>query len=185
MPKRRSRQTPGDWVPRSRRSQSSTARRRGSKLSKRSRLRRGMQLDEFIAWLMPWARSKATGSGQDAIRRLAARLLAIYPEDGISNPQSWPLSAKLEPHLLRQEFHLYYASVVKRKLLDRSDNYMRGHMAAANLNFFDKRVGRDDALTKYLARLTADQLDVLGRTEEAKALRERYGVAEPEKPKSS
>jgi len=28
-------------------------------------------------------------------------------------------------------------------------------------------------------------LDALGRTEEAKALRERYGVAEPEKPKSS
>ena len=35
------------------------------------------------------------------------------------------------------------------------------------------------------ARVTADALDALGRSEEAKALRERYGVTEPEKPKSS
>jgi hypothetical protein len=73
--------------------------------------------------------------------------------------------------------------VVKRKLLDRSDNYIRGHTAAANLNFFDKRVGRDDALTKYFARVTADALAALGRTEEAKALRERYGVTEAEEMK--
>ena len=31
--------------------------------------------------------------------------------------------------------------------------------------------------TKDSARVTADALDALGRTEEAKALRERYGVA--------
>jgi hypothetical protein len=31
----------------------------------------------------------------------------------------------------------------------------------------------------------ASALDGLDRTEEAKALRERYGVTEPEKPKSS
>ena len=35
------------------------------------------------------------------------------------------------------------------------------------------------------ARVTADALDALGRTEKAKALRERCGVTEPEKPKSS
>jgi hypothetical protein len=34
-------------------------------------------------------------------------------------------------------------------------------------------------LTKDSARVTADALDALGRTEEANALRERYGVAEP------
>jgi hypothetical protein len=38
-------------------------------------------------------------------------------------------------------------------------------------------------LTKDSARVTSDALDALGRTEEAKALRERYGVMEPEKPK--
>jgi peroxiredoxin len=38
-------------------------------------------------------------------------------------------------------------------------------------------------LTKDSARVTSDALDALGCTEEAKALRERYGVMEPEKPK--
>jgi hypothetical protein len=33
-----------------------------------------------------------------------------------------------------------------------------------------------DTWTKDSARVTADALDALGRTEEAKALRERYGV---------
>jgi hypothetical protein len=49
----------------------------------------------------------------------------------------------------------------------------------------DKHLGRDHAWTKASARVTADALDALGRAEEAKALRERYGVMEPEKPKSS
>jgi tetratricopeptide (TPR) repeat protein len=49
----------------------------------------------------------------------------------------------------------------------------------------DKVLGRDHAWTKGSARVTADALDALGRTEEAKALREWYGVTEPEKPKSS
>jgi hypothetical protein len=49
----------------------------------------------------------------------------------------------------------------------------------------DKVLGREHAWTKDSARVTADALDALGRTEEAKALRERYGVTEPEKPKPS
>jgi tetratricopeptide (TPR) repeat protein len=44
-----------------------------------------------------------------------------------------------------------------------------------------KVLGRDHDWTKDSARVTADALDALGRTEEAKALRERYGVTEPEK----
>jgi hypothetical protein len=46
-------------------------------------------------------------------------------------------------------------------------------------------LGRDHAWTKDSARVTADALDALGRAEEAKPLRERYGVVEPENPKSS
>jgi tetratricopeptide (TPR) repeat protein len=46
-------------------------------------------------------------------------------------------------------------------------------------------LGPNHARTKDSARVTADALDALGRTEEAKALRERYGVTEPEKRKSS
>jgi hypothetical protein len=38
-------------------------------------------------------------------------------------------------------------------------------------------------LTNDSARVTADALDALGRTEEAKAVREKHGLTEPEKPK--
>jgi tetratricopeptide (TPR) repeat protein len=53
------------------------------------------------------------------------------------------------------------------------------------LAFNEKTVGSDHTWTTDSARVTADALDALGRTEEAKALRERYEVTEPEKPKSS
>ena len=46
------------------------------------------------------ARSEANGSAQVAVGRLIARLVATYPRDGYSNPQSWPLCARLTPHLL-------------------------------------------------------------------------------------
>jgi hypothetical protein len=49
----------------------------------------------------------------------------------------------------------------------------------------EKRLGSRHPLTKDSARVTADALDPLGRSEEAKALREKYGVTEPEKPKPS
>jgi tetratricopeptide (TPR) repeat protein len=39
--------------------------------------------------------------------------------------------------------------------------------------------------TRDSAHVTADALDALGRTDEAKALREKYGVTEPEKPEPS
>src|SRR5262249_12613806 len=45
----------------------------------------------------------------------------------------------------------------------------------------DKALGRDHDWTKDSARVTADALAALGRTEKAKALRERYGVTEPDK----
>ena len=48
------------------------------------------------------ARSEANGSAQDAVGRLIARLVAIYPEEGYDDPQSWPLCGQLTPHLLAQ-----------------------------------------------------------------------------------
>ena len=45
--------------------------------------------------------------------------------------------------------------------------------------------GSSHPRTKDSARVTADALDALGRTEDAKALRERYGLTELEEPKSS
>jgi hypothetical protein len=40
----------------------------------------------------------------------------------------------------------------------------------------DQTLGRDHPWTKGSARVTADALDALGRTEEAATLRERYGI---------
>jgi tetratricopeptide (TPR) repeat protein len=47
-----------------------------------------------------------------------------------------------------------------------------------------KVLGRDHAWTKDSARITANALDALGRTEEVSALREKYGLT-PEAPSSS
>jgi hypothetical protein len=50
-------------------------------------------------------------------------------------------------------------------------------LAQTALDAHEKLLGRHHAWTKESARVTADALDALGRTEEAKALRERYGLA--------
>jgi hypothetical protein len=49
----------------------------------------------------------------------------------------------------------------------------------------DAALAVHDAWTKDSARVTADALDALGRTEEAKALRERYGIKSSDDPKRS
>jgi hypothetical protein len=49
----------------------------------------------------------------------------------------------------------------------------------------DRVLERDHAWTEDSARVSADELDALGRIEEAKALRERYRVASFGDPKSS
>jgi tetratricopeptide (TPR) repeat protein len=46
------------------------------------------------------ARSEANGTAQGAVERLIARLVATYPKEAYRYPQSWPLCAKLTPHLL-------------------------------------------------------------------------------------
>jgi tetratricopeptide (TPR) repeat protein len=58
-------------------------------------------------------------------------------------------------------------------------------LAQTALAAHEKFLGRDHAWTKDSARVTADALDALGRTEDAKELRERYGLMPPEKPQSS
>jgi len=72
------------------------------------------------------ARSEANGSAQDAIGKLIARLTASYPEDGYDNPQSWPLCAKLTPHLLARR-GADDASVFH--LLGRTGEYFHGRAA--------------------------------------------------------
>jgi tetratricopeptide (TPR) repeat protein len=46
------------------------------------------------------ARSEDSGSAQEVVGRLIVRLAGIYPESGYSDPQSWPMCAKLTSHVL-------------------------------------------------------------------------------------
>jgi hypothetical protein len=58
-------------------------------------------------------------------------------------------------------------------------------LAESALTTHNKAFGLNHAWTKDSARVTAEALDALGRTEEAKALRERYGVTSSDEPKPS
>jgi tetratricopeptide (TPR) repeat protein len=71
-------------------------------------------------------RSEANGSAQDALRRLIARLLAIYPKDGYDT-RSWSLCAQLTPHLLgRPDTALMVAGFPE--LLDRAGSHLGGRL---------------------------------------------------------
>jgi hypothetical protein len=58
-------------------------------------------------------------------------------------------------------------------------------LADSALTGHEKVLGRDHAWTRNSAGATADALDALGRTEEAKTLRERYGVTSSDDVKRS
>jgi tetratricopeptide (TPR) repeat protein len=93
------------------------------------------------------ARSETNGSVQDAVRRLIARLAVTYPvgEEGYSNPQSWPLCAKLMPHVLARRGP---NDVSVSELLNRVGSYLHGRAAysqAASL-FRDALAIREKAL---------------------------------------
>jgi tetratricopeptide (TPR) repeat protein len=78
------------------------------------------------------ALSAADGSAQDAVARLIARLVAIYPEESYTDPRSWPLCGQLTPHLLaRRDAGSDAASEIADwpKLLDRAGSYF--HTRAA------------------------------------------------------
>ena len=78
------------------------------------------------------ARSEANGSAQDAVGRLIARLVAIYPEEGYQASATWPLCSQLTPHLLaRRDAGPDAACEVADwpKLLNRAGSYFHGRAA--------------------------------------------------------
>jgi tetratricopeptide (TPR) repeat protein len=117
------------------------------------------------------ARSQAIGSAQDAVARVVARLVAIYPDDAFSNPRSWPLCAKLTPHLLARR-GADDASV--SDLFNRAGSYLlqRAAYSQAALLFRDALAIREKALgpehpdtatsLNNLAVLLHDQGDLAG-----------------------
>src|SRR5262245_3935558 len=78
------------------------------------------------------ARSEANGSAQDAIGRLIARLVELYPKVGYNDPRSWQVCAGLTPHLLaRREAASAGGSALAdwAQLLQRASRYFQGRAA--------------------------------------------------------
>jgi tetratricopeptide (TPR) repeat protein len=119
------------------------------------------------------ARSEPNGSAQDAVGRLIARLVAVYPEEAYRDPGSWPLCAQLTPHLLAQDYPDDLAEAAGwPDLLNRAARYFHRRVAysqAAQL-FSDALAIRERALgpehpataasLHNLARLLHDQGDL-------------------------
>jgi tetratricopeptide (TPR) repeat protein len=124
------------------------------------------------------ARSAANGSAQETVGRLTARLVATYPEDGYTNPQSWPLCEKLTPHLLARRGP-DDASVAG--VLARASGYFHGRAAYSQaarllrdtLAIREKTLGSEHPLTattlSNLALVLQGQGDLAG----ARPLQER------------
>jgi tetratricopeptide (TPR) repeat protein len=96
-------------------------------------------------------RSKASRLPQDAIGRLIARLMEIYPSWSRTEPGLWPQCAKLMPHLLEQrEPPTHESSRIAdwADLLGRAGNYLHGRAAypQAEQLFRDALVIREKVL---------------------------------------
>jgi tetratricopeptide (TPR) repeat protein len=79
------------------------------------------------------AASRRDGAQQYAARRtLVAMLAAVYPDDGMNNPASWPRCATLTPHLVaicKSETADAADSVRQADLLVRASGYLYGRAA--------------------------------------------------------
>jgi tetratricopeptide (TPR) repeat protein len=117
------------------------------------------------------ARSEVNGSAQDAVRRLIASLVATYPETREGDPQSWPLCAKLTPHLLALGSP---DDALVSEILGRAGRYFHGRAAYSQaapllrdaLTMREKVLGPNHPLTatslSHLARLRYHQGDGAG-----------------------
>ena len=129
-------------------------------------------------------RSQATGSAHDAVGRLIARLVAIYPGEGHSDPHSWPLCAQLTPHLLARRdacFDHAFVCAAGPELLDRAGRYFHGraaHSQAAQLfrdalAIREKTLGPEHSDTATSLNNLADLLRDQGNFAGARPLHER------------
>ena len=97
-------------------------------------------------------------------RALAILEKALGPEHPYANRPRYNLSV------------LFISSGLATEALALSETALAAH---------DKVLGRGHPWTKDSAHVTVDALDALGRTEDAKALQERYGLASSDDPKPS
>jgi hypothetical protein len=81
-------------------------------------------------------------------------------------------------HALTQRYRSHYA----RLLLDTGRTAEAVTFAETALAIHEATSGPNHPWTKDSARVTADALDALGRSDEAAALRERYGLTQAPRP---
>jgi hypothetical protein len=76
-------------------------------------------------------RSEVTGTAVAALEQVTRQLAAIFPSDAFSNQASWPLCARLVPHLFaRSEAEADGGVGTERaSLLDRAGSYFHGRAA--------------------------------------------------------
>jgi tetratricopeptide (TPR) repeat protein len=123
------------------------------------------------------ARSERKRTAQNAFARLTARLPAVYPDDGYSNPASWPSCAQLTPHLLAicETVPLGGAANTEyADLLARAGGYFHGRAASSAarplfervLAIYEKALGPEHpgtaATLNSLALLLQDDGDLAG-----------------------
>ena len=121
------------------------------------------------------------GHGRFYERALAIREKALGPEHDDTAESLNDLAV-----LLSNEGDFAGARLLlKRALAIRASHVKRSPLGETAFGAHDITLGRDHDLTTDSTRVTADALDALGRTEGANVLRERYGVASSDDPKSS
>jgi hypothetical protein len=116
----------------------------------------GERLPQTSRWLSRWLPMSGAGF------RVAARLVAIFPENYETDPQSQLLCDRLFPHVLAS------------------------HSDAARALMFHLQLGAGRYIYErayaQAVKDTANALDALGQTDEAAALQERHGITSAQQP---
>jgi tetratricopeptide (TPR) repeat protein len=130
------------------------------------------------------ARSQTNGSAESAVRRLIARLIAIYPDGAYLAFRSWPLCAKLTPHVLAlRDARAGITSEIADwpDLLDRAGTYLFRHGAFSQVTDLsrdalvirEKALGPEHPTTVRSLGMLATALSGQGDLASAQALFER------------
>jgi tetratricopeptide (TPR) repeat protein len=126
-------------------------------------------------------RAQACGATPDAVERLIARLLTIYPDDAYSNLARWPHCAHVTPHLLALQAFKPEESVRAgdwASLLDRAGSYFHGRASYSEarplkeraLAIREKVLGPEHADTADSLSSLASLLRAQGELNSAKSL---------------
>jgi tetratricopeptide (TPR) repeat protein len=137
-----------------------------------------------LVQMVALARSEAKGMARAAADLVIARLMAIYPGDGYSNPSSWHLCTQLMPHLFLQQaagLDQHPKTADWPDLLNRAGNYFHGRavypqaalLLREALSIREKQLGLDHPDTAQSLNNLAGLLRAQGDDAGARPLFER------------